>query len=245
MNRLFPGLLLALALLLGGCGAPAAPISFDTSATAIVLEETTGGGMSPTLWRRVDALPVVRLYGDGRLIYRSYDAAGAMRWMEARLTAAETSALVRDVVGPNREFCNGATINAPAILDAPSTTLRVQLSDQTCQANVPALGMDGERAGLSRDGAILLRQIEHANQALASLNSPTARPLAPAQVTLAVEPGEAFDQTIEWAFPAVAIQDGATISGPDAAAVLAAAPMPISVKDASGAYYVVALPVLP
>ena len=245
MKRTLPGLLLALSLLLGGCGAQSSPISFDTSSTAIVLEETTGGGMTPTLWRRVDALPVVRLYGDGRLIYRDYEVAGAMRWMEARLTPDETSALVRDVVGPNRELCNGATIDAPAVLDAPSTMLRVQLSDQTCTVDVPALGIDGERAGLSRAGAILLRQIEHANQALANLNSPTARPLAPARITLAVEPGQAFDQTIEWPFPSVAIADGVTVSGPDAAAVLAAAAMPISVRDASGAYYVVALPVLP
>jgi hypothetical protein len=168
-----------------------------------------------------------------------------MHWMEATLTPDETGALVRDVVGPSRELCNGAVINAPAVLDAPSTTLRVRLSDQTCNVDVPALGMDGERAGLSRAGAILLRQIEHANQALANIKSPTVRPLAPARITLAVEPGEAFDQTMEWPFPSVAIADGVTVSGPDAAAVLAAAAMPISVKDATGAYYVVALPALP
>jgi hypothetical protein len=168
-----------------------------------------------------------------------------MHWMEALLTADETSALVRAVVGPNKELCNGAVINAPAVLDAPSTTLRVRLSDQTCQADVPALGVDGERAGLTRDGAILLRQIQQASQALANLSSPTARPFAPARITLAVEPGQAFDQTIEWPFPAVAIKDGVVVSGPEAAAVLAAAALPISVKDATGAYYVVALPVLP
>lgn len=261
MNRKLTGLMLSLALL-AGCGeagspsgaaptaaptaAPAAAsASYDTDAKAIVLEKTQGGGFVTPMWRRLEELPHVRLYGDGRMIYRAFDAEGKMSWMELKLAPIEMEALLKDILGPNKELCDAAEIPSPPVSDVPATVLTVQLNDLKCQATVPALGMEGTREGITPAGVTLLKQAEHADKALETIQTQTAKPFVPDSVILAAEPSQEHEMTVEWPVKSVAIKDGATVSGPDAAAVLQAAAMPFSAKSADGTYEVVALPVLP
>ena len=105
---------------------PRPAIAWDTSASALIVEANTGGGML----YEPNALPDARLWGDGRLVWVAYDGTGGRAVLTATLTPAEMQAALKDIV--DAAFFDWDDHYSPGVVyDAPSTCLRVWLASDS------------------------------------------------------------------------------------------------------------------
>lgn len=258
---------LLVVFLLAGCGAsqpanggpsssnsptssPATPtavaddIVFDPAPTTVVLEHRIGGGFMTPLYNRVFDAPLLRLYGDGRMIYQQRSDDGTIRWQETKLAPVEMQALLRDVLGQKAILCEPAEVAAAPVADAGATTITVKVQDRTCGATIEALDFN-DRPGLTSVGAALLQQMQQANSALQTIERQAAKPYQPEVVTLFVEPGIETPDAVAWTLNVDELRDGNTIKGAEALAVLEQASTPRTFSTNGQYVQAVAVPVLP
>ncbi len=258
-----PLLLMSLLLLLSACGSGAQPqpseqpqttptsgapaLNYDTGAVALIEYWLRGGFRSPLLLRASE-LPLLRVYGDGMVIYQSTAEQTANQWRTLKLTPIEVQALLQSVLGPQQQLCTQATISNPPIADAPTTEIVVHLRDRQCQAQVYALGIEErERPGLTDAGATLLQQAQVAATALQRIQQQPGDPFIPSATTLFVNPlnTPAPASVPRWPLKPEQLRDGLALSGADAQTLLEQASQPRAFALDGQLYEVVALPTLP
>jgi hypothetical protein len=103
--------------------APRPPVAWDASASALIIEANSSGGML----YEPNAIPDARLWGDGRLVWVDYHSSGARQV----LTAALTPDKMRDVLAAyvSAGFYGWDDYYSPGVVyDAPNTCVRVALT---------------------------------------------------------------------------------------------------------------------
>ena len=234
-------------IVLAACGAAdrtPVPLEYSRAADTVVLELTSGGGMMPFGYIKVNATPLFRLYGDGRAIYRHYNGARTMRWETVSFAPIEVAALLRDVLGPNQELCLPIAVPPSQQTDSNFTRITVNLASQTCAAVAENIGSE-QRPELSGAEADLFGQIEHASTAINTIIGQTAQPYQPASVTIHVDPIIASNQAEPWPFAAELLKDQLVVSGSQAVALLERASLPRDFSSNGQFFQVVVVPVLP
>lgn len=247
MKRLV--MLLITSLILAACGTaePTAtpPLTTSNDPTAILVERYSGGGFTMPIFQNLNQLPTFRLYGDGRAIYQFYNTEGQLAWHETQLSAEQAQSLISTVVGNDRALCRAVAVPQPPIADAPTIRIIVNLPDQTCSAEVYALGFEAERPGISTEGAAFLGQAQQADTAIMALQNQPGTPYKPESVRLLVQDIGATPDAQPWPLAAETLRDNTTLTDDDAAQALEFAAVPRVVEQGDHYVQVLALPVLP
>lgn len=234
-------------IVLVACGAAdrtSIPLVYSREANTVVLELTSGGGLMPFINNHVNVMPLFRLYGDGRAIYRHYNGARTMRWETVTFAPIEVDALLRDVLGPKHELCLPIEVPPSQQTDSFFTRITVNLASQSCRVVAENVGSE-QRPELSGAEADLFGQIEHANTAISTIIGQTAQPYQPAAVTIYVDPIDASNQAEPWPFAAELLKDELVVSGSQAAALLEGASLPRDFSSNGQFFQVVVVPLLP
>ncbi|MEU7870713.1 hypothetical protein [Dactylosporangium sp. NPDC049140] len=138
-------LVLAIVVLLAGCGAEVAgepPASYAPD--ELVLQVRTSGGLVP-VETLVTAVPEISVYGDGRVITPGAAShrypAPAVPNLEVRRTTPEN---VRKLAKRALEagVGNGADLGTPQVMDAGATMITVRAEGGLLTSDAPALGVD-------------------------------------------------------------------------------------------------------
>jgi hypothetical protein len=143
--RVPAGLLAMLALVVAACDGGGGAVEHPTGAGELVLRSATGGGLVPpgTVLR---AVPEFSLLGDGRIIVPGpqmeiYPGPALPNLLQRSATEDGVQAILRaadevGLLGPDR------TLDAPGIMDAPTTIFTAVANGSRHVTSVYALGLD-------------------------------------------------------------------------------------------------------
>lgn len=123
---LLPLLLVLTALACNTFFPPRPEVAWDPDPAVVVIELATLGGLLPPTY--MDSyIPAARVWGDGRIIWTTFDAPGGRRVLAGQLTAAELQALLQRFVDAG--FFGWQAFYQPPyqVYDGGTTILTVQL----------------------------------------------------------------------------------------------------------------------
>ena len=149
---------LALTLLfLIGCAVlnPAPDLTWDHSPDALIIKATSGGGMEPeAAWRY--RVPDAQVWGDGRIIWQTFNEDQVRQVWEAQLSEDEMVALLQTFADKGFWRLKGHYAPREEVFDSSSTSLRVNLLAENKQVGEYHSGAPRkfyELIGLVRSGA--------------------------------------------------------------------------------------------
>ncbi len=244
--------LLAMTLVACGANQPTVTptqtgIRFSADPNTVIVERVFGAGFTMPIYARMLEAPQVRIYGDGRVIYR-YTSADGMKseWQETKLADGEFQALLRDVVGDTGDLCIAGDIADPdpMVTDMGGTTISINTDKTQCNVSVYAAEVE-QRGTMSADVSRKYAQFVKANKALDRFTAVARNPYKPELVTIYREDGAGGDQVpLEWTFSQKPI-NSELIKGDEAAALLQQAAMPAQFVYEGQSFFAVAVPKLP
>jgi hypothetical protein len=214
-----------------------------------VIQMNEEAGLLPRLDVLALSFPEFTLFGDGTLVYHTRTA-----YYQTHLDEPAIQGLLAQAITDTRFFDLEPFYNEPNVYDASALRVQVVANGQDHTSGALALGLIAADQSAPPDAprARLLRFVT----ALRALMPEGGPPYVPAAVTLYAEggsPAAPADPAPPWPLPGVTLaavlQQGnggsATalrLTGPDAAAALAAAATPRPFLEAGRRYTVVAVP---
>jgi hypothetical protein len=199
---------LLLLVLLAGCAdraavgsGPGSSPSASLAADGLAIQVRSSGGMMPTT-ARVTALPVVSVYGDGRVITPApvpaiYPGPALEGLQVEHLTPAQVSSLVDQ--GLRAGVGSLGDLGQPQVSDAPSTMFFV--AGRTTEVDALGIGADGTLTKKQRDAR---KQLQSLLDMLTGLSTKGATPYVPARVAAVSTPWVAGTTGLPQPPPAVA-----------------------------------------
>ena len=127
---------------------PRPPVEWDPAADNLVVEASSAGGMLPDF----NYVPAARLWGDGRLVWTSYNSNGGRSVQTRTLTPDEMRALIVRI--EDEGFFGWNDQYSPSVVyDAPITCLRVSLTTTSKSVCEMISGAPAGFAGFSQSWA--------------------------------------------------------------------------------------------